>query len=68
MALTNLKHVLEAAGTKPQHIVKANVYLTDMKNFSAMNEAWFEFFKKEAGDYVPVSVILRLRRNVRRNG
>jgi len=42
--LTNLKHVLEAAGTSLDHVVKTTVFLTDMANFAAMNAVYKEFF------------------------
>jgi enamine deaminase RidA (YjgF/YER057c/UK114 family) len=34
-----------------ENIVKANVYLTDMKNFDGMNEAYREYF---GGGWIPV--------------
>ena len=39
-ALENIAKVLKTAGSGLEHIVKANVYLTDMGNFSAMNEIY----------------------------
>lgn len=42
--LTNLKHVLEAAGTGMDRVVKTTVFLTDMANFAAMNAVYKEFF------------------------
>lgn len=36
----NLFNVLKAAGLTLEHVVKVNVFLTDMKNFSAMNEVY----------------------------
>jgi len=36
----NLFQVLAAAGLTPEHVVKVNVFLTDMANFSAMNEVY----------------------------
>ena len=42
--LTNLKHVLEAAGTGMDRVVKTTVFLTDMANFAAMNAVYMEFF------------------------
>ncbi|KAF4503536.1 endoribonuclease L-PSP [Fusarium agapanthi] len=47
MALQNLKAVLEAAGSSLDRVVKANVFLTDMKDFDAFNIAWDEFFPNE---------------------
>lgn len=42
--LTNLKHVLEAAGSSLSHAVKTTVFLTDMANFAAMNAVYAEYF------------------------
>jgi 2-iminobutanoate/2-iminopropanoate deaminase len=36
----NLFNVLNAANLTPENVVKVNVFLTDMKNFSAMNEVY----------------------------
>ncbi|KAF5683774.1 endoribonuclease L-PSP [Fusarium circinatum] len=47
MALQNLKVVLEAAGSSLDRVVKANVFLTDMKDFDAFNIAWDEFSPNE---------------------
>ena len=44
LTLTNLKTVLEDAGSGLQHVVKTTVYLSDMANFAAMNEVYAEFF------------------------
>jgi enamine deaminase RidA (YjgF/YER057c/UK114 family) len=35
-----MSKVLKAAGSGLEHIVKANVYLTDMANFGPMNEVY----------------------------
>ncbi len=43
-ALDNLTAVLEAAGTSRVNVLKAMVYLADMKNFGAYNEVWVEYF------------------------
>jgi 2-iminobutanoate/2-iminopropanoate deaminase len=40
----NLFAVLEAAGLTPDDVVKANVYLTDMADFPAMNVAYARQF------------------------
>jgi 2-iminobutanoate/2-iminopropanoate deaminase len=42
--LANLKAVLEAAGSSPDRVVKTTVYLIDMNDFAAMNEAYSAFF------------------------
>jgi 2-iminobutanoate/2-iminopropanoate deaminase len=38
--LANLFAVLDAAGLTPDDVVKCNVYLVDMADFPAMNEAY----------------------------
>ena len=43
-SLTNVKHVLEAAGSGLEKVVKVTVFLKDMKDFAAMNAVYSEFF------------------------
>jgi len=40
----NLFNVLEAAGLTPDNVVKVNVYLTNMNDFSKMNEVYAKQF------------------------
>ncbi len=42
----NLFAVLVAAGLGPEHVVKVNVYLTDMADFAAMNAAYASRFEE----------------------
>ncbi|WP_456278645.1 RidA family protein [Bacillus sp. AK128] len=42
----NLFSVLEAAGLTPDHVQKVNVFLTDMDNFTAMNEVYSKQFSE----------------------
>jgi 2-iminobutanoate/2-iminopropanoate deaminase len=42
--LTNLKHVLEAADSGLNFVVKTTVFLQDMNHFAAMNAVYAEFF------------------------
>jgi reactive intermediate/imine deaminase len=53
-ALLNLNAVLEAAGSSLDRVVKANIFLANMKDFDAVNVAWDEFFPK---DPKPVSSV-----------
>jgi 2-iminobutanoate/2-iminopropanoate deaminase len=46
-ALTNIKSVLEAAGSSLDRTVKVGVFLTDIKNFSEMNAVYAEFFPSD---------------------
>jgi len=43
-ALTNIKAVLEAAGTSLDKVVKTTVFLQDMGEFALMNEVYGTFF------------------------
>ena len=40
----NVRAILEAAGSSLEHVVKCNVYLRDINDFSAMNEVYETFF------------------------
>jgi len=42
--LQNLGAILTAGGSGPEEVVKITVYLADMGDFPAMNEAYAEFF------------------------
>jgi 2-iminobutanoate/2-iminopropanoate deaminase len=46
-ALTNLGHVLEAAGCSYNHVVKCTLLLADIKDFASVNEVYKEFFKPD---------------------
>ncbi|MBN2550994.1 MAG: RidA family protein [Anaerolineales bacterium] len=43
-ALTNLKHVLAAAGSSLDLVLKTTVFLRDMADFARMNAVYSEFF------------------------
>ena len=45
-ALTNIRNILEAAGSSLENVVKTTVYLRDMADFSQMNAVYGEFFPK----------------------
>ena len=42
--LNNLKNTFTAAGSSLDHVVKAQVFLTDLNDFYAFDEVWKEFF------------------------
>jgi 2-iminobutanoate/2-iminopropanoate deaminase len=44
----NIKAIVEAAGARLSDVVKVNVYLADLANFSKMNEVYRRYF---SGDY-----------------
>ena len=59
--LDNLKGVLEAAGSGLDRVVKTTVYLTSLKDFEAMNEAYARAFgdSRPARSTVQVSALPR---------
>ena len=46
--MSNIKGILEAAGTNLHHVVRTTVYLKDMNDFAAMNEVYGRFFPAAA--------------------
>jgi 2-iminobutanoate/2-iminopropanoate deaminase len=42
--LTNLRNVIEAAGSSFKHVVKTTVFLRDMNDFAKMNAIYAEYF------------------------
>ena len=57
----NLKAVLEAAGSSLANVVKVNVYMTDLGQFSQMNAIYAEYFPdtKPARTTVQVAALPR---------
>jgi 2-iminobutanoate/2-iminopropanoate deaminase len=46
--MTNLKHILEAAGSSLDQVVKTTVFLRDMNDFAAMNGVYAGFFTENS--------------------
>ncbi len=44
-ALTNVKQILEAAGSHLEKVVKTTLFIADMDDFPRINEVYSEFFK-----------------------
>lgn len=61
--LSNLKAVLEAAGSSLEQVVKCTCFLSDMNHFAAMNEVYGRFFDSEPPARSAVQVA-RLPRDV----
>ena len=57
-ALTNLKAVIEAAGSDLSRVVKTTVFLKNMGDFTAMNAVYAEFF----GDAPPARSTVEVAR------
>ncbi|MDQ5983554.1 MAG: 2-iminobutanoate/2-iminopropanoate deaminase [Eubacteriales bacterium SKADARSKE-1] len=47
-ALTNLMEIIKKAGSDSEKVLKTTVFLSDISNFSKMNEVYKDFFKKES--------------------
>ena len=45
--LSNIKEILEEAGSRIENIIKTDIYLSDLKNFEIVNTIYGEFFNKE---------------------
>ena len=45
--MENIKLLLEAAGSSMEKIIKCLVFITDMKDFQAMNEVYRSYFEKD---------------------
>lgn len=46
-ALTNIRNVLEAAGSGMEWVIKTTVFLKDMADFPKMNAVYAEFFPSD---------------------
>jgi 2-iminobutanoate/2-iminopropanoate deaminase len=45
--LTNIQNLLKAGGVDVANVVAAQVWMTDARNFSAMNESYVQMFKTD---------------------
>lgn len=45
--LTNIRNVLEAAGSSLEQVIKTTVFLRDMADFTQMNAIYAEFFPRD---------------------
>lgn len=48
--MNNIRAILTAAGMQPRDIVRTTIYMTDLKQFAAVNEVYAAFFPK-GGSY-----------------
>lgn len=46
-ALTNLSHLLEAAGTNMDNVIKTTVFIKEMNDFGKINEVYQTFFHSD---------------------
>ena len=54
LAMQNLDACLQAAGGRPEHVVKVNIYLTDMADRAAINPERIRYF----GEHRPASTLV----------
>lgn len=47
LVMENLKAVLEAAGMTFENVIKTTIFISDMLNFTLINEVYGEYFKDE---------------------
>lgn len=47
-AINNIKAIVEAAGMNMQQVVKATLYVKDLKNFSKINEIYATYFPQNS--------------------
>lgn len=45
--MLNLKAILTAAGMDFSHVIKTSIFITDMKQFAAINEIYGQFFSAD---------------------
>jgi 2-iminobutanoate/2-iminopropanoate deaminase len=55
-SLSNIRSILEAAGSSLAKVVRVGIFLTDLKDFQAANEVYGEFFKEPYPARVTVEV------------
>ena len=55
LVLSNLLSIVEAGGGSKETVARVDVYLKDLKDFDAMNEAYAEFF----GSHRPTRVCIQ---------
>lgn len=58
-SLTNLKNLLETAGSDLENVIKVMIFITDMSKFGELNEVYAEFFSnhRPARSCVEVSAL-----------
>jgi 2-iminobutanoate/2-iminopropanoate deaminase len=58
LTLTNIQSILQAAGGSLQDVVRVGVFLSDLRDFSGMNEVYREFFPQDQPARTTVGVQL----------
>lgn len=47
LVMENLKAILEEAGMTFEHVIKTSIFISDMNNFSRINEVYATYFNEE---------------------
>ena len=63
-SLSNIKAILNAAGTNMGAVIKTTVFLSDMNDFAAMNEVYAQFFPAEHAPARSAVQVARLPKDV----
>jgi len=56
LILTNIKNILEAAGSSMEKVLKVNVYISDMKYKEEMDATYKKFFKENPPARIAMAV------------
>jgi len=62
--MQNLSYIIEEAGLTFEHVVKATIFITDMDNFSLINEVYATYFSAETAPARECVQVSKLPRNV----
>lgn len=62
--MQNLAYIIEEAGLTFEHVVKATIFITDMDNFSLINEVYATYFTAETAPARECVQVAKLPRNV----
>ncbi|KJD36245.1 dfrA [Tamlana sedimentorum] len=62
--MENLKAILEAANLAFNHVVKSTIFISDMNNFSDINEVYGSYFDEETAPARETVEVAKLPKNV----
>lgn len=57
IALNHLRNIVQDAGFQLDEVVKVSIFLTDMKNFEAVNDVYTKFFN---GQMLPARAVVQV--------
>ena len=64
MVMENMKAVLEAAGMTFEHVIKTSNFISDMNNFSEINEVYGSYFDNNTAPARETVQVARLPKDV----